>query len=467
MIPFTKGAIVQTPSECLSRIGYVLFSGGKAAIFDPLRYSLPYLQAMKANNAVLETVFLTHTFADLVSGHQNLGKHTGARIVIGPHSHVHPRYHSGHDNEDFRVGDINVKMIHTPGHTADSVTYLLQEDGRDIALITGDPLFAVPANQSIACDLNRKDMKQNIEEHFRSVQRLSSVADETLVFPTHGQLGIPGINVESKNATTLKEVREKLKVFGAKTPEEFWKALNIKAPLFPPNAAKIVSLNTSESILDAPEFLVKLLVPLTSQQVKEKLKDPNTIILDARPNPEFIHKNIPNSMWAPPNAKLGTFFASVYRGEKIIIVAEPEQAEKVALRLGEVGIDNVIGFLEGGIDSWDGEVTNSKNIAPKVFAELYSQGGIEAVDVRTGLEWTAKHVVGVQHIPLSSFAKEMETLDKSKEYFLFCGSGVRSTIAQSFARRHGLKTISVLQGFGGLTGTTIKMESGDSPQPAK
>lgn len=457
--------VQQIYTGCIAHAAYYLESNGEAAIFDPLREVQPYIDRAEAGGARITYVFETHFHADFVSGHLDLAKKTGATIVYGPTAKPGFPAHVASDGEPFKVGGATVKAIHTPGHTMESTCYLLiDENGREHGLITGDTLFIGDVGrpdlaQHVIADLTEDKLAGHLFDSLRN--KIMPLADDLVVYPNHGAGSACGKNMSKETTDTLgNQKRTNYALRPDMTKEEFKKELltGLTAPpgYFPKNV--LMNIQGYESLDTVMERGKRALdVPAFELVANEE----RPLVLDTRPAAVFAKGFIPNSV----NIGLESNFA-MWVGElipdikqAILLVTEPGKEEESIIRLSRVGYDNTIGYLKGGLEAWKTagkEVDTVSRITAEEFAKRYQAQPL-VFDVRKKSEYDSEHVVGAVNVPLNRISQELAQFPKDKPFILHCAGGYRSMIAASILKQRGWDLfVDVEGGFGAIKNTDVK-----------
>lgn len=456
--------VEQIYTGCIAHAAYYLENNGEAAIFDPLREVEPYIEKAKNDNAKIKYVFETHFHADFVSGHLDLAKKTGAEIVYGPTAK--PQFDAivAEDNQEFKVGNYTVRVIHTPGHTMESTTYLLiDEKGREHGIITGDTLFIG--------DVGRPDLAQHvIEDHteeklaahlYDSLRnKIMPLSDDLIVYPNHGAGSACGKKMSSETTDTLgNQKKTNYALREDMTKEEFIKELltGLTTPpgYFPKNV--LMNIQGYESLDDVMERAEK---PLSVEAFEVVANEKRPLILDTRPADVFHKGFIPNSI----NIGLDSNFA-MWVGElipdikqEILLVTEPGKEEESIIRLSRVGYDHAIGFLDGGFNAWKKagkEIDTAKRITAEEL-KTKMDNGIKVFDVRKESEFNSQHVEGAINTPLNQLNEHLAAFPKEEEFVIHCAGGYRSMIAASILKSRGWENFEdVIGGFDAIQETDI------------
>lgn len=449
--------VEQLFTGCLAEMAYYIESNGEAAIIDPLRETTPYTDIANRRGAKIKYVFLTHFHADFVSGHLDLAKKTGATIVFGPNATTEFEIHSGKDGEEFQVGDLKLKLLHTPGHTMESSSFLLIDaEGEAPYVFTGDALFIGDVGRpdlAVKSDLTEADLAGHLFDSLRN--KLMVLPDETIVYPAHGAGSACGKNMSKETYDTLGHQKETNYALRANmTKEEFVKEVitGLVAPpqYFPKNVGmnRGVNKNYDDILKDANK-------PLTVAEFKQIKESENALVMDVRHHQNFIKEHIKESLFFGLDGGFAPWVGTLIEdlNTPILLVAPEGREEEAITRLSRVGYDNVKGFLKGGIKAWEQageEVDALLNMTPNEFAESISTHNIDILDVRKESEYYSEHIVSDKVINscLDRIMTEYKNLDKNKEYYVHCAGGYRSVIAISILKNLGFKgLVNIDEGF--------------------
>jgi glyoxylase-like metal-dependent hydrolase (beta-lactamase superfamily II)/rhodanese-related sulfurtransferase len=447
--------VEQIYTGCLAEAAYYIESNGEAAIIDPLREVQPYLDKAEENGARIKYVFETHFHADFVSGHLDLSKKTGAQIVYGPTAQPNFDAVVAKDEEIFTIGNLKIKVLHTPGHTMESSTFLLiDEEGTETAIFTGDTLFIGDVGRpdlAVKSDLTREDLAGHLFDSLRN--KIMTLPDEVTVYPGHGAGSACGKNLSDKTVDTLGN--QKLYNYALRadmSKEEFVKEVTeglVEPPqYFPKNA--VMNKMGYESI---DEVLDRGVVSLTIDQFQDVVKRDKALILDTRAKEEFVQSFIPGSLWIGIDDNFAPWVGALITdlNQPIVFLSNEGREEEVVTRLSRVGYDHALGYLKGGIDAWinEGLETDAiQQVSAKDFSEIYDPHFIDLLDVRKASEYYTQHLEGAENFPLDFIHRNVEHLDNDKEYYLHCQGGYRSVIAASILRQKGFaKLVNVKEGF--------------------
>lgn len=443
--------VEQLYTGCLAEAAYYIESNGEAAIIDPIRETFPYTDLAEKRGAKIKYVFETHFHADFVSGHVDLAKKTGATIVYGPTATAGYKIHVGKDNEEFKIGNIKIKLLHTPGHTPESSTYLLlDEHGENHAIFSGDTLFLGDVGRpdlAIKSDVTEKDLAGMLFDSLRN--KIMPLADEVIVYPGHGAGSACGKNMSKETVGTIGEQKKtNYALRETMSKEEFIKELlhGILPPpqYFPKNA--MMNKNGYKSI---DEVMAAGLKPLSVDEFEKEKND--AIIIDTRTQGEFKDGFIPSSIFIGLNGQFAVWVGALITNlnQKIIIVSDEGKEEESVLRLARVGYDNCIGYLKGGFNAWataGKPVEKITSISAKELEEIATAKKIHIIDVRKSTEFLSERLEQAESFPLDNINNWLNHLEKNDTKYLHCAGGYRSMIAISLLRNEGYQNIIDVDG---------------------
>ena len=425
--------VEQIYTGCLAEAAYYIESNGEAAIIDPLRETEPYLERLKADNAKLKYVLETHFPADFVSGHLDLARKTGATIVYGPTAQPNFEAHIAKDGEELKVGNVTIVVLHTPGHTMESSTYLLRdENGKDYAIFTGDTLFLGDVGRpdlAVKSDLTREDLAGYLYDSLRN--KIMPLADDVIVYPGHGAGSACGKKMSKETQGTLgqqKKVNYALRP--DMTREEFIKEVTtglVEPPqYFPKNA--VMNKMGYESI---DEVKKKGIHPLSVRAFKAAWEGENALVIDTRHEDEYAKGFIPGSIFIGLDGQFAPWVGALIPdlNQPILFICEPGREEEVVVRLARVGYDNPIGYLEGGFEAWKAageDVDTIEEVTAEEFAKIFKKEKVNVLDVRKVSEYNEQHIEGAISFPLDFINKNFSQLDRDKKYYVHCKGGYRS-----------------------------------------
>ena len=442
--------VEQIYTGCLAEAAYYIESNGEVAIIDPLRESAPYIQRAEADQAKIKYIFETHFHADFVSGHIDLARKTGGEIVFGPNANPSYEVIIATDGQEFKIGDVTIKVLHTPGHTMESTTYLLVDDeGKNQAIFSGDTLFIGDVGRpdlAVKSDLTKEDLAGYLYDSLR--EKILPLEDHLTVYPGHGAGSACGKNMSSETTDTLGNQKQTNYALQPMSRAQFIK--EVTDGLMPPPQyfPKNVALN-KEGYSQFDEVLEKGNRALTVNEF-EDLANQGALMLDVRPEKEFIKGHVPNSIFIGLSGSFASWVGTLIEDlkQQIILVVEEGKEEEAITRLSRVGYDNALGYLKGGIQSWqlaNKEVESAKSISSIEFEGQFS-ASTSVVDVRKETEFQAEHIEKARNFPLGTLNANMNEFKTDNELFLHCKGGYRSVIAISILKSRGFHNVVNIEG---------------------
>jgi len=449
--------IKQLYTGCLSEAAYFIESNGEAAVIDPLRDVEAYLQLANERNATIKYIFETHFHADFVSGHLELQKATGAAILYGPGAKTSFATHIAKDGERIQLGNINIEVMHTPGHTMESSCFLLRdENGQPNAVFTGDTLFIGDVGRP---DLAQKDAEITMNDLagilYESLQnKIIPLPDDVIVYPAHGAGSSCGKNLSSETFSTIAEQKKNNYALQQQTKEAFVKAVT-DGLAAPPQYFAINAQINKQGYDELDGVLLRGLAPLTVEQFKQKIKE-EVIVLDTRHATVFTEGFIPSSIFIGLEGRFAEWAGSMLPFNKeMVLVTEPGKEKETVIRLARVGLDKVSGFLDGGFEAWKKAGEPIDMIidveADELAMDLPHDPNMVVVDVRRETEFGDGHVKGAVNKPLSELTDPalMSNFEDHQNLYIHCAGGYRSVIAASLIKRQGIHNLrNVLGGWG-------------------
>lgn len=457
--------IEQIYTGCLAQGAYYITSGGEAAIIDPLRETKPYTDRLQRDNVVLKYIFETHFHADFVSGHIDLQGKTGAEIIYGPNAVADFKHLSASDGQEFSLGKVKIKVLHTPGHTMESTTFLLiDENGKEHAIFSGDTLFigdvGRPDLAQKAASITQEELAAILYHSLRT--KIMTLPDDVLVYPAHGAGSACGKNMSKETSSTIGEQKKTNYALRADMSEaEFIK--EVTDGLLPPPAyfGMNVAMNKS-GIKSFDSVLNRGMRKINAIEFEAVTEETGALILDTRSSSDFAQEFIPQSINIGINGDfapwVGALIADV--NQPIILVTELGFEEETVTRLSRVGFDNIIGHLDGGFQAWKkaGYATDKVNriSAIQFAAQLKTGGDDKIIDVRKASEYEAEHVEDAFSKPLAFINEWVESLDPEAHFYIHCAGGYRSMIAASILQARGYRNFTEIEGgFNAIAATTI------------
>ena len=441
--------VEQIYTGCLAQGAYFIQSEGEAIVIDPLREIQPYLQKAKSENVKIKYVLETHFHADFVSGHIDLAKETGATIVFGPNAKTNFEAHIAQDGEILKIGNVTIKVLHTPGHTMESTSYLLfDENGKEHALFSGDTLFIGDVGRpdlAAKSHLTIEDLAGHLYDSLRT--KIMSLPNDVLVYPAHGAGSACGKNMSKETFDTLghqKEVNYALR--SDMTKQEF--ISEVTNGLLPPPSyfPKNVQMNKEgyDNIEDVIKKGTKALSPSEFETVANETK---ALILDVRNQADFAKGFIPNSINIGIDGSFAPWVGSLIPDikQEILLVTDEGREEETVIRLARVGYDFSIGYLKGGFESWkkeNREIDTINSIPATEFVDIYKKdNNVSILDVRKTGEFQSEHIVDAINLPLDYINDEISSIDKNKTYYVHCAGGYRSMIYLSILKSRGYENL--------------------------
>ena len=456
--------IEQIYTGCLSQGAYYIESQGEAAIIDPLREVKPYLEKAKKNKATIKYIFETHFHADFVSGHVTLAEKTGASIIYGPNAITNFHSHIAHDGEEFKLGDVKITLIHTPGHTMESSCYLLTDkEGKDIAIFTGDTLFLGDVGRP---DLAQKSDHLTAEDlagySFESLRnKIMPLNDDIVIYPAHGAGSACGKKMSKETFDSLgNQKKTNYALREDMTKKEFIKevleGLNPPPEYFPFN----VKLN-KEGYEPLDKILSRSINELTVIDFKKNVNVNGSLMLDVRSIEEFAKAHIPGSIFIGLDGGFAPWVGELIKdiNHPIVIISPAGREEEAITRLSRLGFDNSKGYLKGGINAWidsGNEVDSVESINKNEFEKLFFEENTKIFDVRNESEFNSEHVVGACNIPLNKLNANLEKINSKGVNYIHCAGGYRSMIASSILKARGIHNfIDIKGGYSAISDSSI------------
>jgi hydroxyacylglutathione hydrolase len=455
--------IEQIYTGCLAQGAYFIVSNGEAAVIDPLREVEPYIGKAEKSGAEVKYVFETHFHADFVSGHIDLAEKTGAEIVYGPNAQTGFKAHVARDGEEFQLGNVVIKALHTPGHTLESTSYLLLDENRKpVALFSGDTLFIGDVGRPDLAqkgDITMEDLAGILFDSLRS--KIMTLPDEVIVYPAHGAGSACGKNMSKETSDTLGNQKKFNYALRADmTKEEFIREVTAGLPEPPQYFPENVKMNR-EGYESFDDVLERGAQPFSAEAFEAKANNTGALILDTRSELEFAKGFIPNSINIGIDGGFAPWVGALIPDLKqnLLIVTEPGREEEVVTRLARVGYDHTIGYLNGGFEAWEkaGKETDSVvSLSAEEFADGFRSGEITVIDVRKPDEFESGHIKGAKNLPLDYINDLMKEFPNDQSLYIHCAGGYRSMIAASILKSRGFDdVINIEGGFGEVSKTDV------------
>jgi len=457
--------IEQIYTGCLAQGSYYIESEGEVAIIDPLREVQPYLKRAAADKGKIKYIFETHFHADFVSGHITLAKETGADIIYGPTANPSFDCIIAKDDQEFKLGSITIKVLHTPGHTMESSTYLLKdENGKDHAIFSGDTLFlgdvGRPDLAQKAASMTQEELAGILFDSLRN--KIMPLANDVIVYPAHGAGSACGKNMMKETVDTLGNQKKMNYALRADmTREEFIK--EVTDGLLPP--PKYFPLNVKmnkEGYEDFDDVLERGTTALSPDAFETAANETGAIVLDVRHQDDFVKGHIPRSIFIGLNGEfapwVGALIADV--AQPLLLVIPEGKEEEAITRLSRVGFDGAMGFLKGGFESWKKalkEYDTITSIPAAQVSEAINAKNAAVFDVRKESEYASEHLQDAENTPLNNLNDYLAEFPEKETFFIHCAGGYRSVIAASILKSRGIHNfIDIAGGFGALKETNVK-----------
>lgn len=456
--------VEQIYTGCLAHGAYYIHSNGEGAIIDPLREVEPYIKKAEKDGVKIKYIFETHFHADFVSGHLTLAEKTGAKIVYGPTAEPNFEAHVAKDDEIFQLGNVKIKVLHTPGHTMESSTFLLLDENDSAhAIFTGDTLFlgdvGRPDLAQKAANMTQEELAETLYDSLRN--KLMPLPDSTIVYPGHGAGSACGKNMMKETIDTLgnqKKVNYALRA--DMTKDEFVKEVTdglLPPPgYFPHNV--MMNKKGYESIDDV---LSQGLTALSPEAFEAAANETEAVILDVRKNTDFVKAHVPNSIFIGLDGDFAPWVGQLIVDVKtpILLVAPEGREEEAVTRLSRIGFDHTLGFLKAGVEAWQNAgkaIETLTSISAEDFAKAYPENKENVFDVRKESEYISEHVEQANNVPLNFINDHLAEFNKDQMY-IHCAGGYRSVIASSILKSRGIHNlIDVQGGFKAIKETSVK-----------
>ena len=465
--------IEQIYTGCLAEAAYYIESNGEAAIIDPLREVGTYLKRAEKAGTKIKYIFETHFHADFVSGHVDLAEKSGATIIYGPTAKTEFHAHIAKDGEQFKLGNITITALHTPGHTLESTTYLLtDEQGKDHCIFSGDTLFIGDVGRPDLAQKGNLTMEDLAGMLYNSLNdKIKPLADDVIVYPAHGAGSACGKSMSKETFDTLGHQKQVNYALKAATKEQF--IAEVTDGIMPPPQyfAKNAAMNKGE-IERIEEVYEKGLNALTPQAFEDLANQTGAILLDTRDPQVFAKGFIPNAINIGLNGQFAPWVGALITDLKqpILLITDQGKEEETITRLTRVGYDHTIGYLDGGFERWTDagkEIDTIETISADIFEQAVNENEIIALDVRKPGEYESEHLEFTLSRPLDFINEWMPEIDPQSTYYIHCAGGYRSMIAASILKSRGVENvIDVAGGYGAIKKTGLKTTDFACPSKA-
>ena len=453
--------IEQIYTNCLAEASYYIESNGEVAIIDPIRETEPYTSRARERNAKIKYVFETHFHADFISGHIDLANKTGAKIIFGPKANTEYEIISAKDGQEFQLGNVKIKVLHTPGHTPESSSFLLiDSEGKNHAVFTGDTLFVGDVSRPDLLDgiMTKEELSGMLYDSLNS--KIKPLADDVIVYPGHGPGSSCGKNIGTETWSTIGIQRKTNYAMQDMTKEAFIAV--VTDGLLPPPAYFFASAKINkQGYQDIETVLERNVKPLSVAEAKAKM-DAGAIVVDTRNAEQFANEFIPGSINIGLDGSFALWVGAILdpKGQFIVLAEEGREKEAV-LRMARVGYENIPGYLSGGIAAWKATGLNTgkiENISATDFYNLNKSEKLNVLDVRKVSEYSNCHLMDAKNIPLADLSKNLDKIDANEKLYVHCAGGYRSMIAASLIWSSGKHdVVNIEGGFGRMKETPIEI----------
>ncbi len=447
--------IEQIYTGCLAQGAYYIESKGEAAIIDPLREVGPYIKRARQDRAEIKYIFETHFHADFVSGHLTLSRKTGAPIVFGPLANPSFEAIIAEDGQEFKIGDLTLVVLHTPGHTMESTTYLLRDaEGKDHAIFSGDTLFlgdvGRPDLAQKAADMTQEQLASTLFDSLRS--KIMPLADDIIVYPAHGAGSACGKNMSKETVDTLGNQKKTNYALRPDMTREEFVAEVTDGLLPPPNYFPLNVKMNKEGYEDIDQVLERGTKALSPDAFEVAANETGAVVLDVRSEDDFAKGHIPRSIFIGLDGSFAPWVGALVAdtAQPILLVVPEGREEEAVTRLSRVGFDNTLGYLEGGFEAWrkaSKEYDTVSPVAPKQLKALMSEDPQTKVfDVRKESEYLSEHLLEAENTPLDYLNDFLSGFPKEEVFYLHCAGGYRSMIAASILKSRGIHNLVDVSG---------------------
>ena len=456
--------VEQIYTGCLAQGAYYIESKGEVAIIDPLREVKPYLNRAEVDGAKIKYIFETHFHADFVSGHVTLSKETGAPIVFGPNANPSFDAVIATDNQEFKLGDVTIVALHTPGHTMESTTYLLRDEtGKDHAIFSGDTLFLGDVGRPDLAQkmgsITEKDLAGLLYDSLR--QKIMPLADDVTVYPAHGAGSACGKNMMKETVDTLGNQKKMNYALRADMTKDEFIAEVIDGLLPPPQYFPLNVKMNKEGYEDIDEVLKRGRKELSPEAFEAVANETGAIVLDVRHQDAFAKGHVPRSIFIGLDGSFAPWVGALIADVKqpLLLVTEPGREEEAITRLSRVGFDNTLGYLKGSFEAWKNaamEYDTVSSISAETFENELKEENLPVFDVRKESEYLSEHVIDASNTPLDFLNDHLAEFPDNKQFFVHCAGGYRSMIAASILKSRGIHNlIDVKGGFKAIQETGV------------
>lgn len=455
--------VEQIYTSCLAQGAYYIASNGEAAIIDPLREVQPYIDRAEKDGVKIKYIFETHFHADFVSGHLDLSRKSGASIVYGPNANPAFECIVAKDGQEFTIGNLTMKVLHTPGHTMESTTFLLKDDnGKDYAIFSGDTLFlgdvGRPDLAQKAANMTQEDLAGLLYESL--MNKIMPLADDVIVYPAHGAGSACGKNMMKETVDTLGNQKKMNYALNQPDKQSFIKA--VTEGLTPPPGYFGMNVAMNKKGYDSFETVLNQgMRALSPAEFEAAAEETGALILDTRSNKDFYKGFIPQSVNIGIEGDFAPWVGAMIMdvNQSILLVTDEGKEEESVTRLSRVGFDKVLGHLKGGFAAWlasGKEADTVDRISADQFARVVNTGEDKIIDVRKESEYAAEHVENAYNRPLAYINDWIKDINPEEHFYLHCAGGYRSMIAASILEARGYRNFTEIEGgFGAISKTDV------------
>lgn len=461
--------IEQIYTGCLAQGAYYIVSNGEAAIIDPLREVQSYIDKANADNAKIKYIFETHFHADFVSGHIDLAQKTGAEIIYGPTASTAFKITVAEDGQIFPLGNVKIKVLHTPGHTLECSSYLvIDENGKEHALFSGDTLFlgdvGRPDLAQKGKELTQEDLAGMLYDSLRT--KIMTLPDDLIIYPGHGAGSACGKNMSKETVGTLGEQKQtNYALRDDMTKEEFVKEVTDGLAMPPAYFPSSVQMNKN-GYLSIDEVLESGTKALSPDEFELLANEKEALILDVRAGSDFVKGFVPNAISIGIDGGFAPWAGAIIKDVKqpILLVCPEGREEETVTRLARVGFDNTLGYLKDGMTAWKNagkETDEIRSIKADEFAAESQATNYPIIDVRNQAEYNIGHLDNAHLLPLDQLNERFSEFPQDKPFYIHCAGGYRSLIAASILKSRGYHDITdVAGGFGAIKNTSLPITAG-------
>ena len=457
--------IQQIYTGCLAQGAYYIESEGEVAIIDPLREVQPYIEMAEEKRAKIKYIFETHFHADFVSGHVTLSEKTGASIIYGPNANPSFKATIATDGQEFKLGNLTIIALHTPGHTMESTTYLLRDaEGKDTAIFSGDTLFlgdvGRPDLAQKAATMTQEDLAGILFDSLRN--KIMPLADDITVYPAHGAGSACGKNMSKETVGNLGDQKATNYALRADMTKDEFIAEVTDGLLAPPAYFPLNVKMNKEGYVSIDEVIKKGDVALSASAFEAAANEIGAVVLDVRHQDKFVVEHVPNSIFIGIEGGFAPWVGALIKDveQPILLIVEDDAIEEAITRLSRVGFDNILGYLDGGLENWKKEgkeVESLESISADQFAAQVEKDGRKIFDVRKPGEWDTEHLPDAENTALGELNNHLAEFPKEDKFYIHCAGGYRSVIAASILKSRGIHNmIDVKGGFDAIKKTEMK-----------